>query len=461
MPGYEIEIGRRYFCREESSGERHSGTFHIEQREIAAAFCSFDKPLPIHFGEPLLVRLETGQIVSLHKNILSGGSTYHAEGKPGPFTRRVISNIAVIGRDPWLPTDPVRRVQFSLAHSEELLHHDDKFDAIADAEFGMIPDPMLFELRTAGSTIKVWYAASGSMAFKRATTIAPRYSIEFDDPATIDSYLDSVKCITRFFSAAFGCRLAPSDIAVSRLSEADFLEAVEARTYDGDHLVRYIWPAEPLSDTPWVGNAFAHARDDDELAALVACLSAWIERDEDWRGATNLMMRSFALKGVISGERLLTACKWLEEIPGAASALAVSSADIDRIASAAAAEADRLGHGAYKSRIAGVIRSQLKTETNAERFERLRKAVASRFGDRALGADIVPLLLQAMQFRGKVAHRHFDPRDEAEHKAFVKSVYAIEALCYLLTIKDLPMSDDGARRAIGRDIASNHRYCIS
>jgi hypothetical protein len=461
MAGNEIEPGRCYFCREESSGEGHSGTFHIDEHEIAAAFCSFDKPLPKNFADPMLVRLENGQMVSLYKNVVGGGTTYNdGEGKAGPFTRRVISNIAVIGRDPWHPADRIRRVQFSIAGSDDLLHHSDKFDAIADADFGEMPDPMLFELSAAGCMVKVWYAASGNMTFKRATTIAVRYAVEFDDPTTLDTYLALVICLVRFVSAAFGHRLAPSDIAISRLSFEDFIKAVEARTYEGDYKVRYIWPSKPPSDTPWVGNSFVHVRDDSELAAFVDCLRTWIERDEEWRGATNLMMRSLSLEGVISGERLLTACKWLEEIPGAASALVVSEADIDRIALAAAAEADRLGHTGYRQRIAGVIRGQLKTETNGERFERLEKSIATRLGGTALGSNVVPFLLQAMRFRGKVAHGHFDPKDDDEYKTFVKSVYAMEALCYLLTIKDLPMTDEGAKRALGRDIASNYRHCI-
>ena len=209
-----------------------------------------------------------------------------------------------------------------------------------------------------------------------------------------------------------------------------------------------------------MGNAFVHTRNETELAAFKECLRTWIERDTEWENATNLMMSSLSLKDTISGERLLTACKWLEEIPGAASTMAVSDDDITKIAQVAAAEAVRLGHSDYETRIAGVIRSQLKTETNGDRFKRLAAAVCARFGDNALDADVVTHLLRAMQFRGRVAHGHFSPKDEAEHQAFVKAMYAMEAFCYLLTIKDLPMTDDGAKRAIGNNIVADYRRCI-
>lgn len=460
MTIYRIELGRRYFCRQESSGGGHFGTFQIDADEISATFCSFDEPLPMVFSDPLQIRLENGRLVSLYKNVPVGGTTYQTtDGKTGPFTRRIISNITVIGPDAWHPDDPVRRAFFSIPGSDELLQHSAKFDQIGEAEFGDVDDPLLCEFAVAGIKVKIWYTASGVMAFRRVSTIDTRFGIEFDEPADLDSYLAAVQCIVRFASAALGWRLAPSDIHISRLSQPEFLQAVEDHSYPGDHQVRYIWPGGPPAELPWVGHAFAHVREKEELAAFVACLQAWIERDPEWLAATNLMMTSLSLEGTISGERLLIACKWLEEIPGAASALAVSETDIEMIASTAAAEADRLGHGGFKERIAGVIRGRLKTETNAGRFERLRQAVTARFGVNVLDAGATGHLLRAMQFRGRVAHGHFSPRDDSEYQAFVKATYAMEALCYLLTIKNLPMTEEGANRAIGRDIASNYRYC--
>ena len=139
--------------------------------------------------------------------------------------------------------------------------------------------------------------------------------------------------------------------------------------------------------------------------------------------------------------------------------MAVDQNDIDAIANCAAAEAERLGHVGYKERIAGVIRGQLKTESNTERFRRLKREVCARFGNNALDEEAVGHFLTAMQFRGKVAHGHFEPSDGNEYRAFAKAVHALEALCYFLMLKDLPMTDAGAQRARGIEIASDYRHC--
>lgn len=100
----------------------------------------------------------------------------------------------------------------------------------------------------------------------------------------------------------------------------------------------------------------------------------------------------------------------------------------------------------------------MKKESNSERFVRLRQSIAERFGE-AIGVDIIPHLLTAMQYRGRVAHGHFQPADDEDFQAFAKSIYAMEALCYLLTIKDLPMSAEGAERAIHQRIVTDYlRY---
>lgn len=456
-----IEHGRRYFCREQSSGKGYSGIFHVDENDMAVQLFEFDEPLVDRFDDLLVLRLEDNRIATLHNNITNGPSShYNYDRKVQSASIQVLSNIVVIGEDPWQPQDPIRRVKFSIEHADDLLHHSDKFDAIADAEFGDFAEETLFELPVEGMKIKVWYPAKGSMRFKRPTEIGVRYGIDFDEPRDLNSYLKDVLRVVRFISAAMGHRFAPSDIRISRLTEADFCAAVDARSGYHDHGVHYIWPVEAPERSLWVGNAFAHVRDDAHLAEFMECLSHWIERDGQWSAATNIMMTAFTLQRTMSGERLLNVCTWLEEIPGANSELAVSDEDIAAIAAVAAAEAEKRGHRDYAARIAGVIRGQLKKESNAARFQRLHKAVTDRFGCNALTADVIPHLLAAMQYRGRVAHGHYETEDEADYQAFAKSVYAMESLCYLLTVKDLPMSTEGAKRAAGQQIARNFGQCV-
>lgn len=462
MDHYALEKGRRYFCREETTGKGFTGMFHVDDEEMVAELYAFDEYLGGRFDDRLVVRLETNGIASLNDNITNGTSqNIDVRNQKQAWSKRVTSNSVVLGEDVWEASDPVRRVQFSIAHADELLRHSERFDAIADAEFGDLPDTVLFELAVAGMTIKVWYPAQGNFSFKRPVKIGVRYQIEFDEPRDLKTYVPDMLTVVQFASAAIGHGFVPSDIRVSRLTSADYLAAVAAKTKYREHSLHYIWPVDAPKETLWIGRSFAYARTDEELGAFLACLRDWTERDAAWRGATNMMMGALALQNILSGERLLTACNWLEEIPGADSEMAVSDEDIAAIAAAAAAEAGKRGHADYEPRVAGVIRSQLKKESNAERFARLHASVSARFGDDALGADIVPHLLKAMQYRGRVAHGHFQPADGEEFQAFTKSIYAMEALCYLLTIKDLPISDEGMRRALRQRIVLDYqRYPV-
>jgi hypothetical protein len=456
-----VELGRSYFCREETSGEGYSGLFQIGDEEIWAKLFSFDQPFCVDAKDHLILRLEDNRFVSLHDNISMPGECAYdlREPKRTAYAQRVVSNIAVIGRDAWMPTDGIKRVEFTIEYADDLLHHSDKFDAVADAEFGELPDTRIFELEITGLRISAWYTARGSMYFKRAQAIRVRYSIEFDKAASLRTYLKPVRSLLAFVSAALGHRFTPSKIEISRLSQAGTIKAMEANTYPGEHAVHYKWPVAVPGSGTWVGHAFVHARDDHELKGLIECLKIWLERDPEWQAATSLMMGALSRSGEMTGERLLNACRWLEEIPGAASVVAVDQEDINAIASCAAAEAERLGHEGYKERIAGVIRGQLKNESNAERFSRLKSEVCARFGAKAFDNAAVGHVLNAMQFRGKVAHGHFELSDDGEYKAFAKAVHALEALCYLLMLKDLPMTEAGRKRALGIEIASDYRHC--
>lgn len=433
--------------------------FHFDDKEMAANLFAFDEHLGGEFDDLLVLRLENNSIVSLHDN-LAQGTAQNIDVRNGKQTssRHITSNAVVVGDNAWKGGDPVRRVQFSIEHADELLRNSARFEAIADAKFDDMPDTGLCELPLQDMTIKVGHVAYGNLSFKRPRQIGLRYEITFDEPRDLNSYMPAMLLVVQFISAALGHAFAPSDICISRLTSAEMIEAISGQRRYRDHRLFYVWPVKAPEETMWIGRAFAHARNDQDLAILVDCLRVWAERDGEWGGATTMMMGALSLQNVMSGERLLNACNWLEEIPGAASEMAVSDEDIAAIAEAAAAEADSRGHAEYKPRVAGIIRSQLKKESNAERFARLRQSVVERFGE-TIGVEIMPHLLAAMQYRGRVAHGHFHPANGDDFQAFAKSIYAMEALCYLLTIKDLPMSAEGAERAVRQRIVTDYlRY---
>lgn len=456
-----LEPGNHYFCREEVTGNGHGGIFNFHTNEMTVELYAFDE---IHIGvdleDVLVLRLANNSMLSLHNNIGAGGTVGYGDIVNERYTTclRVLSNVVIAGDSPWPQRKPIRRLSFSMEHSDELLRYSDKYETIIEAELGDMPETTLFAVEADGMTFKAWYSVSGSLSLKPAH-IGVRYGIDFHEPRDLHSYMPELQRLLHFVSAALGHPFTPSDIEFSSLIDAEYEAAVAARKGYKAHKVHYVWPSNPPHYSLRIGNSFAHVRGETELTAFLACLHAWISRDAEWRGANNLMMGSLVLQDTLSGERLLNACRWLEEIPGANSDMAVSDEDIDAIAAVASIEAERRGHRDYKPRIAGVIRGQLKKESNRERFTRLHRAICETFGNSALNESVIDHLLKAMQFRGEVAHRHFVPSDEAEHRLFEKSIYAIEALCYLLTIRDLPMSDGGRQRAIKQQIVANYFQC--
>ena len=120
-----IEIGRTYFCREETSGEGREGTFRIDDGSMEAQLHSFDEPFFLD-QKSVVLRLENNRFVTLHDIYSCGspGSSHDLrEPKLSSYTCRIAANIAIAGRDAWHETDPIRRVDFDIAQTNNLLRH--------------------------------------------------------------------------------------------------------------------------------------------------------------------------------------------------------------------------------------------------------------------------------------------------------------------------------------------------
>jgi hypothetical protein len=234
--------------------------------------------------------------------------------------------------------------------------------------------------------------------------------------------------------------------------------AVENDKYLGDHHVYYIWPEAPISEQYlWVGGSPVRSWNDQELASFRECLAAWMNRAPDWRKPNTLMVMSFGLKNTISSERLINACRWFEDIPIAKAQFVLSSADIEAISAAAAEKARELGlDPLICNRIAGAIK-RIRAETSEQQFSRLIAIVERKFGSGILPQDAVGHLKRALFFRGRSAHGHFNPESDAEFRAFSKSTRAMEALCYLLTVLDLPINGAGIERMRSNPLIQDYR----
>ena len=70
-----------------------------------------------------------------------------------------------------------------------------------------------------------------------------------------------------------------------------------------------------------------------------------------------------------------------------------------------------------------------------------------KFGPGIVDHLFMTHLKRALELRGKAAHGHYSPADDSEFRAFVKSICAVEGLCFLLTACDLPITPASIKRA--------------
>jgi hypothetical protein len=459
MSSFDIEPGRKLLCQELNTGKDHTGFFYLDDKTISAEICSYDEYLYIQPERPVFLRTENNKIVSLYSNVSAPPDTHShiIDPKMQSYKQRIISQTAVIGHDRWQQGDQLKRVTFSVKRAKEILKHKEKIERLHTRKIGVPYDADLFAEKVGGMSVRASYAVRYSSDFHAPNDILPIFEIEFHAGATLAEYVEAVNCLVEFFSFSQGAHMKPSDIRISRLSGDELTAKLKAGAHPEDYDVHYIWPETPLEDLDLLaGGSLARAWNDEDLAALGDCVARWMARDADWNKAYVLMMHCLASRNEISGDRLFAASNWFAEIPLTKAEAAITEEHIAAIAETAAETASRLGYGKLKDRIKGALKP-IRTETNEERFSRLVNMVKQKFGPTITGDAIVMDLKRAMDFRGKSAHGHFSPADDADLRAFVKSIYAMEALCFLLTACDLPINSAGLSRAQSNPFIRNYR----
>lgn len=455
-----MESGKPLHCVELVTGKYLTGTVVISDNELRAKIYSYNDHFHIKGDEPLFLQTETTEIVSLHSNVstIAGTRSRNIAPERVTYQQEILSNVAVVGPDPWASGDGVKRVSFEVKHTKQLMQHERKVEAIGRKRFPGEEHLAIFNDVTEGLTLRAWYGATYGMDFDAPKDIWPAFGIEFDEPRSIQDYIVAVSDYVAFLSFCFGVPLKPSAIRIDRLSFAQMMRAIEEHEYPGDHEVHYVWPEQEIDNRDlWVGGSPVRCWNDEELTSFRECVAAWMKRAAAWRRPNALMTTSFGLKNVVSSERLLNACRWLEDIPIAKAQPVLSSTDVEAIAAAATAKAQELGHDrAISERVAGAIR-WIRAETAEQQFKRLVGVVEHRFGKGVLPDEAVEHLKRAINFRGKSAHGHFNPESEAQFRAFSKSTKAMEALCFLLTAFDLPISKEGLPRIGSHPLLRDYR----
>ena len=179
-----------------------------------------------------------------------------------------------------------------------------------------------------------------------------------------------------------------------------------------------------------------------KIQTLRKCIIAWINRMEEWEIPNSFMRESLLMQNEFSAERLVNACRWLESIPEAKSKIIITKEHGRKIAKAATKEAVSLGYSSdVEGRIPGAL-SQIKKESHEKRFQRLQFKINKRFSHNFLPDHFIDDLKYGMRFRNQAAHDIFIFESHQDYLNALRGMHAIEVLCFLLTICDLPIHEN-------------------
>lgn len=441
-----IEKGKPLQCVEKNTGHNLQGILILSDKESSVELYDFENFLYIKEDQPIYLVVQTGHFASLHSNVqISFGTTSSHERKI--YHQAFHSNVAIVGYDKWTETDNVKTVSFKVNHILNLFRHRDKVKGLGNSKLPAYEHFKIFEETAKSMTFIAEYGATYGMDFDSPIELWPTFTIEFDEPQSIYDYITHVSNYVNFLSFCFGVRLVPHDIHINKLSRTEIMKNIDEHTYLGDYEVHYIWTESKFDSRDlWVGGSPVCAWDDKELSALCSCLVAWMDRVDMWNKSYTMMMYSFNLKENISSERIINANRWFQEVPIASAKNAISLKDIRAISTAATNTAKELGYTpAIQERIASAIK-RVKEESAKEHFTRLVEMIEKRFGKDIFPKNAVSHLSQAISFRGRAAHGHLNLEDDSKFREFNKSILAMEALCYLLTALELPISEEGVKR---------------
>ncbi len=448
MPRNKLKNEKEYICCEQATGRAIQGSLLVTDERIEVRLVSFDEFFYINDDTEFLpLRLEDNSYASMH-HVYFGGPGSCASRTQVTHNQTITASTLIHGSDEWKPNDPIRHASFELPRAETLLRYEAKIAELESNSPWSKVDCDVFSLILSGLTIRLGYRRSASIRTERVQVDSPVITLDFDEPRSIESYLNDIQAITHFVSINLSAQMEPENIEIRRLSNRDMHAKVEKGDFLGNHSVNQMWfrRSHPTSEKLRSHFAFAALFDETEMHAFKACLQAWMTREPEWARSNALMMDCLRLQNELSADRLLAACKWLEEIPQARPIQVTNDSTINLISDAAVSQAAKLGYQGLMARIPQSL-TRLKFESHRERFDRLLTKITERFGSGVTDNQMTSHLIAALrEFRGKVAHGHYEPKDDEEYQRFIKAIYSIEAICVLLTSFDLPMTDDGLRR---------------
>jgi hypothetical protein len=443
-----LDASKPIFVRDMDEVQVRTGLADLTHPVLSVTLYAFDEKITVDEAKEAVFTTERGEILTLHGYLATGGGC--RSGTNATVWNEVLrANQVVVGPDVWKTDDVLKRCTFRVEGTEDLLHNVERFQEIEKAEFGSMPSLDVFTVEAAGARVTLTHRVRGGGFNRRPNEIETMWEIEFDVPQPIEEARKVVNTIVAFLSMAQLRKLSVREFQISRHSMAE-LEATmkEDNRVPYNHLVRFYATEDvDVSAQPFTGRSFAHVRFADDVELFTLCLKQWLERDTQWRAAMSLMTDNFTRSREISGDRLLSATRWIERIPGTGSQPAISDKHVEQIATKAAETASALGYDELKSRIRGNMKN-ISEETNAKRLERLVAGLDHILTEPVWRRGIVYGAMKARDMRGQAAHGRVELKNKREHDDFEMAIMATECLAYLMMLKDFPLDADAISRVM-------------
>lgn len=442
------------------SGQRHPCTFKYDSNEILATVYTFDDLPNIKEDQPVFILSEKLKVISLYNNIISGpGRRSGPNIQTTAFWLPIYSNCAIIGTNEWTPTDRIRRVNFRMPNAMRMFWNGEKLRSLSQGR-RTEESFEIFSATASLANLRAYYTARGMAWGDGYTDFDCGFEIEFHDAVPLGEHLEYLSIFKWFFSGCLGFLLDDTDRKISRQTQEEFIASVKSRAEIHEH--HEIRLGHSLDDPPshisfhgspaW-GNAA------DEISNLTNCLVAWMDRLDDWKNTYVHMAGCLRMHREISSERLLSACKWLECIPTASPELVSDNSVIEAMARAAHAAGVESGLEVNLGRVRGILKPLIK-ESHDARFRRLVSLVWPNNHQSKSRDEFVAELKRSQGLRGAAAHNHIEVRSQEEFADLARVIHAVEALCFLLTMRDLPWSDKARGRLMGHPMTQNYIHSV-
>jgi hypothetical protein len=457
-------------CRETVTGQNYNGRLTVSDRRMQLKLISFGRPIHLDFDHPIVLELEDGRVATLLECAQAGGGGHTYSFGRSVHSEVVTPHTVIIGVETWETTSRVRSATFRFFGSEIALlatgilersiepgDAERQVESLGKQITTLDLDKMaVLNISSDEADVRIFMGTSYSRGpLKEAIQLHPTIAFDFDSGMSLNEYFSFMLYVVWFFSLSIGYASRPFEIRIDEATSEQQRTLIDHAINWRFHEIRYHWSkSKPYSSqtNKLARGAVFQAVNEEEKAATAASLNTWLNRRKDWQAAAAQMNYSLRKQGILDRDRLFAAFAWFEAIPLNERSAEFCPDQIKAIAKAAAAEAKRQRPDADEERIINIV-GILGNEKSVARFDRLIKVLRDRFGNSLVPDWLFDACERAVNFRGAAIHGSLAHEEETSMN-FLKSVFAVEYVSFLLMIKDLPLSDVAETRFKDHPFAS-------